>query len=228
MAATTFLCFNLHQPTLLFLLLAPRYRRLSPWTSPPRRCPHKGPQHRFLALGSHSPGHRTRISKTPCHRALHPVLDLPLCGSGTNRPFPAPHHSEARSYLNSAPSSSSSPSAGSSLSIHSSHDLLPAIQVRVVIDIAHNSLPPSSKNSRFPLPQESAGCVASYSCFAASCALPVFPAAPPRHSAWGIYPKGATCIRATFLPPHQPVAGWHCSTGSDRPLACALGCSSHP
>lgn len=61
--------------------------------------------------------------------------------------------------------------------------------------------PASRKNSRLA-PKGSAGCVASYSCLAASRALPVLPAAPPRHRP-GVSTQSSDLHTDTILPPHS-------------------------
>lgn len=92
-----------------------------------------------------------------CHRVLHPALDLPLCGSVTNRPFfLAACHSRARFIFNSSSSSSSFssslPVGGSAL--HYSNDLLTNTQATIVIERRPLFVrPTSSKNSRLAPPR---------------------------------------------------------------------------
>ncbi|PTB78648.1 hypothetical protein M440DRAFT_1198869 [Trichoderma longibrachiatum ATCC 18648] len=192
MAATTFLCFNLQSTSALPPSCAQISQTLSLnlTTEPP------------CAQGTPAP--LPRIGQ-PFTRTSHENLQDALPPSVTSGPRSASlrlRHKQTLSCTSSLRSSLLLKLGALLLLIALRWHLtlytpptisFPRFKQESVIDIAHNSRPPSSKNSRFPpllLPsQESAGCVASYSCFAASRALPVLPAASPRHFGLGYIPQ---------------------------------------
>lgn len=125
--------------------------------------------------------HEKKLQDDPRHRELHPILALPLCGS---------YQEIVRLVLQLV-----TPRLALYLTRHPRRLLLQLLsktlppktrqdtkqQYRHQASPSAASLEPtSSKNSRLA-PKDSAGCVASYSCLVASRALPVLPAAPPRH-----------------------------------------------
>lgn len=124
--------FNLH--TRHFSVLRPDITSVLLELSSSSHCVQTNPSLR-LSIGSSFTRTSHETPRRLCHRVLHPVLDLPLCGSVTNRPlFFAACHSRARFIFNSLSSSSSFslPVGGSAL--HYSNDLLTNTQATIVIE----------------------------------------------------------------------------------------------